>query len=290
MAFSVFHSAFAIYGSIDYLGTGNNLLRMFVYSASPQERDFTEEELTDGTFTTWAGSSASYARINKLYNQLGDSDLDLSTPVSNNNLFYNPTNNEIRVDQAGYYQYTSLFTLASGAGQKVSNAFGDNTTSSDTTFVLGARKKGSSMYELPASGRTMFTLRDTTTPNYATFAKHKAVHVKSASLTDDIGISARGNDNQQVSFHHDTFATSLKTHIFEIERIPASSVTVTDMNYFLDGTQVIDEQTTNLDNDISLGRIEIGDNRYVFKGAMLFNKILTADEKSAVHTRMSEDY
>lgn len=291
MAFSVFHSAFAIYGSVDYLGTGNKLLRMFVYSASPQERDFTEEELTDGTFTTWAGSSASYARINKLYNQLGDSDLDLSTPTSSLNLFYNPTNNEVRTDSAGYYSYTRLFTQQSGATTKISNAFADNTIDSDTTFVLGARKNNSSMYGLPVSGRTMFALRDTTSPVSAYQAKHKAVRVKASSLTDDIGVSAKGDDLVEAKFFHDTFDHStLKTYIFEIERIPASGVTATDMNMFINGTQVIDEQTTNLENDIDLGRLEIGDNRYVFQGAILFNKILTTDEKSAVHTRMSEDY
>ena len=288
---TIFDSAFAIYGSVDYLGTGNKLLRMFVYSASPQERDFTEEELTDGTFTTWAGSSASYARINKLYNQLGDSDLDLSTPTSSLNLFYNPTENEIRSDSAGYYSYTRLFTQQSGASTKISNAFEDNTTDSDTTFVLGARKNNSSMYGLPVSGRTMFALRDTTSPVSAYQAKHKAVRVKTASLTDDIGVSAKGDDFVQVQFFHDTFDHStLKTYIGEIQRQPVSGVTSTDMNFFVNGTQEVDENVTTLDADIELGRLEIGDNRYSFQGAMLFNKILTSDEKSELHTRMSQDY
>ena len=47
------------------LGTGNAVVRMFVYNATPSERDFTEKELTDGTFSTWAGSSASYAEYLK---------------------------------------------------------------------------------------------------------------------------------------------------------------------------------------------------------------------------------
>lgn len=291
MAFSVFNDAFAIYGSVDYLGTGNDILRMFVYSASPQERDFTETELTDGTFSTWAGASVNYARVTKLYNQLGDSDLDLATPTSSKQFFYNPTDNEIRSDSSGYYQYTTLFTMASGASTKLANAFENNTTDTDTTFVLGARKRDNNMSGLPQSGRTMFALRDNVSPVGANLAKHKAVKIKNSMLTDDIGVSARGDDFTTVEFFHDVFDHStLKTYIFEIERIPAEATTVTDMNMFINGTQVLDEQTTNLDADIDIGRLEIGDNRFVFKGAILFNKILTANEKSLVHTRMSEDY
>ena len=291
MAFTIFHDAFAVYGVHDYLGTGGNVVRMFVYSASPQEKDFTADELTDGTFSSWAGSNASYAKVAKIYNQLGDSDLDLTTPVTNNYHFYDFANNEIRPDQAGYYTYTNLFTIASGASAKISSAFEDNTASSDTTFVAGMRKKGSSMYELPASGRTMMALRDTVSPVNANQAKHKAIRVKQSSLTDDIGVSAKGDDFVEVKFFHDLFDHSTcKTYIGEIQRQPVSGVTSTDINFFVNGTQEVDENVTTLDADIEIGKFEIGDNRFNFKCVALFNKILTTAEKSAIHTRLSEDY
>lgn len=287
---NVFDDAFAIYGSVDMLGTGNAVVRMFVYNASPSERDFTATELTDGTFSTWAGSSSSYARVAKIYNQKGDSDLDLSHASSSLYHFYDPNTNEIRPDQAGYYSYTNLMTQASGASSKIASAFEDNTIDSHTTFVLGARKKGNSMYELPASGRTMFVMRDTTSPVTAIQAKHKAIAIKSASLTDDIGISIRDNDFTYTQNYHDTFPTTLKTYIGEIQRLPISGVTSTDINMFVDGTQEIDVNTNTVDNDIDIGRIEIGDNRYRFKCAALFNKILTTEERTEVHTRLSAHY
>jgi hypothetical protein len=291
MAFSVFHDAFAIYGVHDYLGTGGNVVRMFVYSASPQERDFTADELTDGTFSSWAGSSAGYAKVAKIYNQTGDSDLDLSSPTTSNYHFYDNTNNEIRPDQAGYYSYTNLYTQASGASAKIASAFEDNTTTSDTTFVMGARKKDNGLYGLPASNRTLTALRDTTSPVQAYQAKHKAIRIANATYSDDIGISAKGDDFVEVKFFHDTFDHSTcKTYIGEIERQPVSGVTSTDMNFFVNGTQEVDENVTTLDNDIQIGRFEIGDNRYRFKCIALFNKILTTAEKSAIHTRLSEDY
>ena len=291
MAFSVFHDAFAIYGTIDYLGSGASVIRMFNYSASPQERDFTATELTDGTYSTWAGSNSAYTRVAIIYNQQGDSDLDLTHPSMSNRHYYDSSTNEIRIDQANQYIYTSMFTTATGASTKVQNAFEDNDATSDTTFVLGARKKNQHLYGLPASGRTMFAIRDMYTPNTAYNAKHKAIAIKSALYSDDIAISARGNDNTHVIEEHDVFDHStLKTYIGEIERIPASGVTATDMNLFINNTQEVDTQTTSLDSEIDLGRIELGDNRYMMKGALLFNKILTADEKTALHTRMSQDY
>lgn len=287
---NVFDDAFAVYGSVDMLGTGNAVVRMFVYNATPSERDFTEKELTDGTFSTWAGSSASYARVSKIYNQKGDSDLDLTHAVSGLYHFYDPNTNEIRPDQAGYYQYTNLFSLASGAASKVASAFEDNTTDSHTTFVLGARAKGNQMYELPASGRTMFGLRDTTSPAIAIQAKHKAIAIKSAYLTDDIGISIRDDDFTYTQNYHTLFPATLKTYIAEIQRLPISGITSTDINMFVDGTQVIDVNTNTVDNDIEIGRVEIGNNRYRFKCAALFNKILTTEERTEVHTRLSAHY
>ena len=62
------------------------------------------------------------------------------------------------------------------------------------------------------------------------------------------------------------------------------------MNLFVNTTQEVDTNTTSLANDIDLANIVLGDNRYVMKGALLFNKILTSDEKSELHTRMAEDY
>ena len=289
----VISSAFSIYGVVDYVGNGGNVVRFYNAGASTNERDFTEAELTDGsTYTNWLdGASSNATRVAKLYNQLGDSDFDLSNPNSSNRPYYETSENTIRFDSTGYFQYSHLFTTATGASTKVQNAFDDNSTTSDTSFVLGARKKDNTIYGLPASGRTMFALRDMFTPSYATNANHKAITIKSAMYSDDIAISAKGNDNTLVVAEHDTFDHStLKTYIGEIQRQPVSGVVSTDMNLFINGTQEVDTNTTNLDTDIDLGRIEIGDNRYIMKGAMLFNKILTTQEKAEIHTRMSEDY
>ena len=289
----VISSAFAIYGVVDYAGNGGNVVRFYNIGASTSERDFTEAELTDGTtYSNWLdGASSSLTRVAKLYNQLGDSDLDLSNANSSGRPYYETTENAIRFDATGYFQYANLFSTTSNAVSKISNAFEDNTTTSDTTLILGARKKDNTLYGLPVSARTLLALRDSSTPSYPYNAKHKAISIKSAMYSDDIAISARGDDNTLVIAEHDTFDHStLKTYIGEIQRQPVAGVTSTDMNLFVNGTQEVDTNTTSLDNDIDIGQINLGDNRYIMKGAMLFNKILTTQEKAEIHTRMSEDY
>lgn len=288
----VISSAFAIYGVVDYVGNGGNVVRFYNIGADTTERDFTAKELTNGTYTTWLdGASSSLTRVAKLYNQLGDSDFDLTQVSTTLRPWYESSENTIRFDQAGYFQYASMFTTASGAVSKIDNAFGDNTTTSDTSIILGARKRGNQMYDLPAAGRNMFGFRDSYSPTYSSQAKHKAIAIKSVQYSDDIAISAKGNDNTLVIAEHTVFDHStLKTYIGEIKRNAVSGVTSTDMNLFINGTQEVDTTTVDLDNDIDLGRIEVGDNRYIMKGAMLFNKILTTQEKAEIHTRMSEDY
>lgn len=287
---TIFDDAFAIYGTVDYLGNGNNVARFHNSSASTTERDFTATELTDGTYTTWLdGAASSNTRVAKLYNQKGDSDLDLQHPSSTSRPWYESSENTVRFDQLGYFNYAVLFTT--GAESKLSAAFEDNTALSDTTLVLGARKKDSSLYGLPVAARTLFALRDNVSPSYPYNVPHKALAINSGQYSDDIAISAKGDDFVHVIAEHDTFDHStLKTYIGEIKRNPVSGVTSTDMNLFVNTTQEVDTTTLDLDNNIDIGSLYLGDNRYIMKGAMLFNKILTSDEKSELHTRMAEDY
>lgn len=288
---TIFDSAFAVYGVVDYVGTGGNVARLYNDNADTTERDFTASELVDGsTYSTWLnGASTASTKVVKLYNQRGDSDLDLYNTSAGASPNYESSENTVRFDQSGYFQFSNLINTT--ASTKIKAAFEDNTINSDTTIILGARKKDSSLYGLPASGRTLFAVRDTYTPSYAYNAKHKAMSIKAATYSDDIAVSVRDNDNEFVLKEHTLFDHStLKTYIAEIRRVPAGSITTTDMNLFVNNTQEVDFSSTDIGNDIDSGNLLLGENRYIMKGAMLFNKILTSDEKSELQTRMSQDY
>ena len=190
------------------------MLLDFITQCKPSERDFTATELTDGsTYTTWLdGASSSLTRVAKLYNQLGDSDLDLSNANSSGRPYYETSENTIRFDATGYFQYANMFSTASGY-LKYQMLLGITQHYSDTTLVLGARKKDDTLYGLPVSSRTLFALRDGYTPSYPYNAKHKAIAIKPTSTySDDIAISARGDDNTLVIEEHDILTTALLKH------------------------------------------------------------------------------
>ena len=104
---SIFYQAFAVYGLVDYLDNGNVVARLYNADASTSERNFTAAELTDGsTYTTWPdGANTAVTRVAKLYNQLGDSDLDLSHPSASSRPNYEASENTLRFDQAGYFAF-----------------------------------------------------------------------------------------------------------------------------------------------------------------------------------------
>ena len=288
---TIFDSAFAVYGLVDYVGNGGNVARFNNSGASTTERDFTAAELVDGsTYNTWLnGASTASTKVVKLYEQRGDSDLDILNNSAGSSPNYEASENTIRFDQSGYFQYSNLINAT--AATKIKAAFEDNTTANDTTIIVGARKRDNTLYGLPASGRTIFAIRDTYTPSYPYNAKHKAIAIKSAMYSDDIAVSVRDNDNNFVLQEHTVFDHStLKTYIAEIARVPNPSVNLTDMNLFINGTQEVDFQATTIGNDIDSGNIILGDNRFIMKGAMLFNKILTPEEKTELQTRMALDY
>ena len=287
----VISSAFVVYGLTDYVGNGDNVVRLHNTGASTSERNFTEAELTDGTtYSNWLdGASTNATRVAKLYNQLGDSDFDLQHPSSSARPLYVASENTIQFDQFGYFQYTQLFNT--GGSTKISDAFGGNVIGSDTSIVLCARKRDNTLYGLPASGRTLFAIRDNVSPSYPHNVAHKAISIKSYAYSDDIAVTARGDDYGLVVAEHHTFDHStLKTYIGEIKRNPVSGVTSTDMNLFVNNTQEVDTTTTSLDADLDQGTLNLGDNRFIFKGAMLFNKILTTKEKALLNARMAENY
>ena len=72
---TIMNDAFALYGLYDWLGTGNNVVRFYNLNSSPQERDFTADELTDGTYASWYVSGNT--DIYKFYDQKGVSDHDM---------------------------------------------------------------------------------------------------------------------------------------------------------------------------------------------------------------------
>ena len=267
---NVFDTAFAIYSPIDFRGTGNAVIRLKNIGASPQERDFTGAELTDGTYTSWYNSGITY--VTKMYDQMGVAAHVVSAVASFQQPQYLSATNEVYFAQAGYYGYNVLHGSSSSA---ITAAFEDNIISSHTTLVMSGRKIDNTLGGLPNSMNTLMAMRDGYSPVAAIGAKHRALRIKPETYSDDVGLSAKGNNNVAVTDFGDgeiPLGTALKSYFGGFYRRANASVTLTDYDLHQNLSHEIDTNKTTLDDELDIARFELGNNKFVTQGMIFFNK------------------
>lgn len=285
---TIMDDAFSVYGLYDWLGTGGNIVRMYNSSASPTERDFTEAQLSDGTYSTWAGSGTS--KISKFYDLKGVSDHDIFASSSANQMQYYASDNEFYMAPSGYYQYTKM---SSTACDTIENAFADNQIANHTTMVMSARRTGTGLQDLPASGRSFIGMRDAISPSNLEQVHHKAIGIRSALYSYELELSSKGDDFVDVNKLGTPavyLGTTLKTYAGGMFRTSAVGSVTTDFDLFVDGVHSINESTTSLDAEVNIRKFQIGNNKLRAQGFAFFNKQLTQDEHDEVHTIMSANY
>lgn len=281
---TIMNDAFALYGLFDWLGTGNNVVKFYNPNSSPQERDFTAAELTDGTYASWYVSGTT--DIYKFYDQKGVSDHDMTAAGSgfSSAAHYISATNEADFTGTGYYQYSYYQTSTSSA---IGSAFSNQQVTSANTMVMSLRKPGTSLQDLPASGRSIIGMRDSFTPAGFTSANHRGLKIKGAMYSSLVQLTYRATDNSsQLSTNTSSLGVTLNTFSGGIN---VSGGTNDDFDLFVDGSQTVDE-----DYDIhaftSTDKFQLGDNKLRTQGALFFNKQLTQDEHDEVHTIMSAHY
>lgn len=288
IASNIFNDAFSVYGLYDWLGTGGNVVRMYNSSASPTERDFTEAQLSDGTYSTWAGSGTS--KISKFYDLKGVSDHDIFASSSANQMQYYASDNEFFMNASGYYQYT---TMQSTACDTIENAFADNQPANHTTMVMSARKTGTGLQDLPVSGRSFIGMRDAISPSNLEQVHHKAIGIRSAMYSSELELSAKGDDFVDVNKLGTpavNLGTTLNTYAGGMYRTSAVGTVTTDFDLFVDGVHSINESTTSLDAEVNIRKFQIGNNKLRSQGFAFFNKQLTQAEHTKVHNAFSAKY
>lgn len=289
---NIFNDAFSMYGVDDYLGTGNAVVRLYCSSSSPQERDFTATELTDGTYTSWHVSGTT--KVYKLYDQKGVSGHDMTAGgyQSSQAPTYINAGNYMDFAAVGYYQYATMGTYTNP--QSIVDAFNNNVVSSNNTMVFSGQKKGNQIYHLPASGRSFIGMRDTISPVGLEQAEHRYIGVQSAMYSSNIEVSGKDQDQgfvKKFETPHVTLSPNMTTYAGGVNRVAASSVTLTHFDLFVDGVEkLVGSNTTALGNDMRIGRFQFGNNAWYTKGCAFFNKRLTQDEHTRVHNIMSATY
>lgn len=282
---TIMNDAFALYGLYDWLGTGNNIVRFYNPNSSPQERDFTAAELTDGTYASWYVSGIT--DIYKFYDQKGVSDHDMVSGGNsiNNAAHYSSATNEAIFTTVGYFQYSYYNTASSSA---ITSAFQDQQVSSANTMVMSMRRATNAIQDLPISGRGLIGMRDNVTPYSITGADHRILKIKPQQYSSAIQLSYKAtNGTTQLSTNTASLGTTLNTFTGGInEGGPGAN---DNFDIFVDGSHTVDE-----DYDISaftrIAKFQLGDNKFNTQGAVFFNKELTQDEHDEVHTIMSANY
>lgn len=295
---NIFNDAFSMYGVDDYLGTGNAVIRLYCSSSSPQERDFTATELTDGTYTSWHVSGTT--KVYKLYDQKGVSGHDMSAGgyQSSQAPTYVNAGNYMDFAAVGYYQYATMQTAVSSA---ITDAFEDNAVSSPNTMVFSGQKKGSQIYHLPVSGRSIIGMRDGVSPIGLEQAEHRHIGIQTGMFNTNLVVSAKEEATvhngystsivQKSATPHVTLSTDMTTYAGGVNRIYAPSSSVTEFDLFVDGVEKLpNSSTTALGAFMRIAKFQFGNNSLFTRGCAFFNKRLTQDEHTRVHNIMSATY
>lgn len=281
---SLLLGAYGAWGTYDFYGTGNAVVRLRNGLSSPTEKDFTASELTDGTYTSWYSSGQTY--VTKMYDQKGSN--DLIQPSSGTQPKYDSSDNTVLNYQPSQYFRSQLFTNNS---TEIANTFDGNELSSVTTLVMSAKKPSGSVgfTDYPAFG-----IFEGYAPTNYINRGHRAIITGGGSFGTKVGVSMRTEyPPASVTFEQfqSDFSTSLKTYHALFARQPVAGVTSTDLDLHQDGTQTIDSNTSTLGTNINQDKFMFGDNSGIKSSALfVFNKEFNSDEIDSIHTELSANY
>ena len=281
---SLLLDAFGAWGTHDFYGAGNAVVRLRNSASSPTERDFTATELTDGTYTSWYSSGQTY--VSKMYDQKGSNDLYHASTSQHPK--YDSSDNTVQHYQPSQYIKSYLWCDAS---TDIANTFDGNTGIAQATTLVASGKKPSGSVGFTTG--PAFGIFEGYAPTSFINRGHRSIVVGGGSFATKVGVSMRTEyPPATVTFDEfqSDFPTSFKTYHALFNRV-ASVGTVTALDLYQDGTQTVDETTTTLGTNINQDRFVFGDNSGFKSNALfVFNKEFDSDEIDSIHTELSANY
>jgi hypothetical protein len=282
---SVLSEAYGAWGTYDFYGTGNAVVRLRNSASSPTERDFTATELTDGTYTSWYSSGQTY--VSKMYDQKGSNDLyHASTSLHPK---YDSSDNTVQQYQPS--QYTRSYLWCDNSVDIANTFDGNSSVDSVTTLVMSAKKPSGSVgfTDYPAFG-----IMEGFAPTAFINKGHRFMITGGGSFNTKMGVSMRTEYPPSVTtfeqFQSD-FSSSFKTYHALFNRVASGGGIVTALDLYQDGTQTIDSTTTTLGTTINQDRFLFGDNSGIKANALfVFNKEFDSNQIDSIHTELSANY
>lgn len=281
---SLLLDAFGAWGTHDFYGAGNAVVRLRNTASSPTERDFTATELTDGTYTSWYSSGQTY--VSKMYDQKGSNDIYHASTSFHHK--YDASDNTVWCYQASQYSRSQLF---SDVSSDLASTFDGNEVSSVTSLVMSGKKPSGSV---GFTDYPIFGLYEGYAPTAFINRGHRSIITGGGSFGTKVGISMRteGPGSYVTSEHFQTdFPSTMKTYHALFSRVPVSGVTSTDLELNQDTTKTVDVNDGGLGTTINQDRIIFGDNSGFKSNALfVFNKQFDSDEIDSIHTELSANY
>tara|TARA_R100000951_G_scaffold29796_1_gene25723 strand:+ start:8285 stop:9208 length:924 start_codon:yes stop_codon:yes gene_type:complete len=263
--------ATSVYSFKDVLGTGGNVVQLYNSASTPNSRDFTATELTDGTYTSWYSSGDTL--VTAMYDQKTFVDLTATSSIapkydaSENmglNYLYNP--------------YTESFLRTTTNDSDINSTFGGNTVGQGATLFLNLKDHTFS----PSSFvEGIFGIRDGS-PTSMLNDRHKALAIQVG--TQNIALSVKDDSYtgfQQISSNAVDGTLSNFTGV-----IKRADATTTELNAYQASTEIIDADTTTISANIELEEIQLGHRQFRFQTAMLFAEALSADDVATLNTEI----
>lgn len=274
----IFAEAYGIWSVKDIFGTGAAVVEIYSSSASPNTRDFTATELTDGTFAAWVVGDPT---VRTFYDQKGSNDLFQGffalAPK------YNASDNSLLFDKSGYFGNYRQLTSSVTSG--IGFAFSGNDAGDGVTFSMVTKDNdGSKGTGLQAAFGVIGSA-----PASAISQVTKMITKNETSLAPGLRVKDDSPTFTTVTKEHDTAfsSSSFENMIGIIQRLPTPGVTATGFNLFRDGTEVIDESDTTISSNITISKFFLGNSRFNTQTCIAFDKALSDNEIAELNTELN---
>jgi hypothetical protein len=261
-----------VYSFLDIYGNGNDVCQLYNGTSNPTSRDFTADELTDGTYLSWYNSGTTLVTV--MYDQKGSfdfSDNSFSAPQ------YDDANNDMYFRKFNPYARSKVRSQTSDQSA-INSTFGGNTNGQGTTIVSTLRN----MTTVGVISNTpIFIIRDDN-PTYSLNDRHKGlITVLNSGY---IGSSIKDDSYTPLNvISDDAIDSTLRMFTATQEKTDATTTTI---KAYKGDSEVASTSATTISESIELVQMEWGYTDLRTQTAMLFTEALSGGDVATLKVEL----
>lgn len=260
------------YSFLDIYGSGNDVCQLYNGASNPTSRDFTADELTDGTYNAWYNSGTTLVTV--MYDQKGSFDVSESSFAAPQ---YDDANNQMYFRKFNPYARSKVQTSATDQSA-INSTFGGNTNGQGTTIVSTLR----GMTTVGVSQTTpIFNIRDNN-PTSPLGDKHKALYTNINS--GYIGSSLKDDSYTLLNILSDDAIDSTLRMFSATHK--KTDATTTTLKAYKGDSEVASTSATTISESIELVEFEWGLTDLRSQTAMVFAEALDGTDIASLKTEL----